>query len=81
MMLLTACAAQPVPELRVIEIPRPIIQRIPDQRIEPLSVPVLPFGPVSNQQLAESLGACLDTLHESNLDRAWLRARQNRKGE
>jgi hypothetical protein len=68
-----------VPEVRIIEIPRPVIRPIPEKRIEPLPVPVLPAG-ADNEELSETLGQCTDQLHRSNLDRAWLRDRQT-KGE
>lgn len=73
---LTACAApRVVTEVQVVEIPRPVIQPIPDQRISILQAPVLNV-PATNADLAETLGQCIDTLHRANLDRAWLRDRQ-----
>lgn len=63
-----------VPETRIVEIPSPVIRPIPDQRIEPLAIPVLPAG-ADNEQLSETLGQCTDQLHRANLDRAWLRNR------
>lgn len=78
LILLTACAApRVVPEIRIVEIPRPVIQPIPEQRIEPLMLPML-HDRATNADLAETLGQCTDTLHRANLDRAWLSARQDR---
>ncbi|MFW6024028.1 MAG: hypothetical protein ACOC8P_00225 [Dichotomicrobium sp.] len=67
-------------ETRVVEVPTPVLRKIPKERIEPMTVPVLPTD-AKNKQLAETLGQCTDQLHRANLDRAWLRQRQTRSGE
>src|SRR5690625_3709399 len=57
----------------IVEVPAPYRVPVPDERTEPLTVPVLP-APATNSALAETLAACYEQLHTANEDREWLRA-------
>src|SRR5690625_52378 len=72
--LLIACAGPRVVTVtEIVEVPAPYRVPVPDERTEPLAVPVLP-APATNSSLAETLAACYEQLHTANEDRGWLRA-------
>src|SRR5690625_7060352 len=71
--LLIACAGPRVVTVtEIVEVPAPYRVPVPDERTEPLTVPVLP-APATNSALAETLAAYYEQLHTANAEREGVR--------
>lgn len=72
--LLIGCATGEVRRVDVVEIPRPVLQRVPAERVEEIEVP--PFEGEINGDLLLHISELEERLRICNIDRAWIRNRQ-----
>lgn len=85
MISLTACEGKrEVIRTETIEVPVPVIRKIPDERLQAHEVPMLPECSdnvstdrcIQVRQTLETLDMCYQRLHQANADKAWIRAFQ-----
>lgn len=78
---LSACANHPTaPRVTLIDVPAPVLQRVPADKIEPLVIPhEYPAGDLFGPDVENRLLACEALIKQANIDRAWIRERQQRR--
>lgn len=75
---LTGCALGREPSTpTLIEVPFPVVQRIPEQRIEPLILPNRLPGQMTNGDVEARLLDAEEVIQRANADRCWIRCRQD----
>lgn len=79
-LLLSACASPPPPRVIPIDVPMPVLQRVPNDKIDPLVIEhELPDGDLHGRDVEARLLACEAAVTQANADRAWIRERQARR--
>lgn len=77
-LLLIGCATQPPPRAILIDVPLPVLQRIPEERLRPLEIDhEYPDGYIFGPDVERRLLVCEATVARANIDRAWIRERQD----
>jgi hypothetical protein len=81
---LSACATPQAPRTRLIEVPTPVLQRVPDERTAPLRIPHEYPDQILGGDVEARLLQCEQIVDLANADREWIRNRQrstNNKGD
>lgn len=74
MPLLTGCGT--VTEVQLVEVPVPVIQRVPEARTTPIRVPKYPEV-VTNGDLERRILVLEELIQRCNADRSWIRGRED----